>query len=227
MACRGLILPFTEDHIGHRLGVMLCLWFIEEDFRCLLNVPDRKLCKYLWLSLDAFSNRVVCSRMYLGICISCRPHLQQVTLKHNSLKACRRRESYAPRIVCFSTDSDEWLPWCVGRFLIWDAVYAPRASNPGCQLLVAIYRLSRPGLRTWYRMDSQLRSKESCRNCLFGDSFIFDLVTDQSLTLLGIAVGLVECFIAERFVMSIARGRSCGTVLVEVTRRKKRAGWKI
>jgi hypothetical protein len=50
---------------------------------------------------------------------------------------------------------------------------------------------------------------------------------NESLTLLGIAVGLVEYFIAERFLMSIARGRSYGTVLIEVTRRKKRAGWKI
>jgi hypothetical protein len=62
---------------------------------------------------------------------------------------------------------------------------------------------------------------------LFGDSFVFDFVTDESLTVLGIAVGLVEHFIADRFLMSIARGRSCGTVLVEVTRRKKPAGWKI
>jgi len=59
---------------------------------------------------------------------------------------------------------------------------------------------------------------------LFGDSFVFDLVTDESLALLGIAVGLVEYFIAERFLTSIARGRSCGTVLIEMMRRKKPAG---
>ena len=69
-----------------------------------------------------------------------------------------------------------------------------RASNPGCQLLIAIYRLSRPGLCIWSRMDSVLRSRKSCRNCLFEDSFVFDIVTDESLTLLGIAVSLVEYF---------------------------------
>jgi hypothetical protein len=36
-----------------------------------------------------------------------------------------------------------------------------------------------------------------------------------------------EYFIAERFLTSIARGRSCGTVLIEMMRRKKPAGWKM
>jgi hypothetical protein len=150
--------------------------------------------------------------MYLGICISCRPHLQQVTLKNNSLKAYGRRESYAARIVCFSTDSDEWFTLMCRPFhylrrvlclsdrsrgggdhhkVLLGVSIKMLASNPGCRLLVAIYRLSRPGLCTRSRMDSLLRSRKSCRNCFFGDSFVFDLVTDGSLTLLGIAAVLL------------------------------------
>jgi hypothetical protein len=168
--------------------------------------------------------------MYVGIYISCKPYFQSVKANVPRLSAIlwRHIEDVKVKLHVFFASvrllmmiSLNRTPFCyqakfvqLGQkrrrverleFWVWRWSRGLLASNSGCQTLLVILPTELPRHIYVIQNGFSIRIRKPRRNYVFRDSFVFDWMTDESLTLLGYRIWFAGRFYCWNFLMNSGR----------------------